>query len=133
MSQGSLIQRFDNRLSRYLVVGVISTATHFIALILLVELFSAPILPATALAFCASLAVSFSLNYLFAFRARTPVIDSFMRFTLVTLAGLSLNLGAMELLVNRLGIHYILANCVAIVLVTANNFSLHVLWTFKHR
>jgi dolichol-phosphate mannosyltransferase len=127
------LARFDNRLSRYLVVGVISTATHFGALILLVERFAMGILAATALAFCASLLVSFALNYLFAFRANTPVIDSFVRFTLVTLAGLSLNMGTMELLVNRLEIHYIIANCVAIILVTANNFSLHLLWTFKHR
>ena len=39
--------------------------------------------------------------------------------------GLSLNVGVMELFVNHLGVHYVYANCVAIVIVTTNNFSFH--------
>lgn len=126
-----LLKFFDSVFSRYLLVGLASTATHVGVLALLVELFFADILLATVLAFSASLAVSFLLNYYFAFRANTRVIESFVKFTIVCLTGLSLNVLVMEIFVNRIGMHYGFATLVAIAVVTANNFSLHYFWTFR--
>lgn len=131
---GLLLVIVDNTFARYVVVGLLSTVTHVGTLAFLIELFSLPVGPATVFAFTASLLVSFSLNYLFAFRADTVVFSSFFRFTTVALLGLLLNVLIMELFVNRLGIHYGYATLIAIAVVTANNFSLHYFWTFeKHR
>ncbi len=127
----TLPQRIDSLFSRYLLVGLISTATHVGVLAFLVELSHSDILLATVLAFSASLAVSFLLNYYFAFRASTKVVESFAKFTIVCLTGLGLNMLVMEMFVNRIGIHYGFATLVAIVVVTLNNFSLHYFWTFK--
>ena len=125
------LQLIDSVFGRYLLVGLLSTITHVATLALLMELFHADILWATVMAFSASLAVSFLLNYYFAFRANTRVIESFVKFTLVCVTGLSLNVLVMELFVNRMGMHYGFATLVAIAVVTANNFSLHYFWTFK--
>ncbi len=125
------LEFIDSVFSRYLLVGLLSTITHVATLALLIERFRTDILLATVLAFSASLAVSFLLNYYFAFRAKTRVIESFVKFTLVCLTGLSLNVLVMELFVNRMGMHYGFATLVAIAVVTANNFSLHYFWTFR--
>lgn len=127
----TVLQLIDTVFSRYLLVGLLSTITHVATLALLIERFHTDILLATVLAFSASLAVSFLLNYYFAFRANTRVIESFVKFTLVCLTGLSLNVLVMELFVNRMGMHYGFATLVAIAVVTANNFSLHYFWTFR--
>ncbi len=127
------LEFIDSVFSRYLLVGLLSTITHVATLALLIERFRTDILLATVLAFSASLAVSFLLNYYFAFRANTRVIESLVKFTIVCLAGLSLNVLVMEIFVNRMGIHYGFATLVAIVVVTLNNFSLHYFWTFKNK
>ncbi len=126
-----LLQLIDSIFSRYLLVGLASTATHVGVLALLVELFDTDILLATVLAFSASLAVSFLFNYYFAFRAKTRVIESFIKFTIVCLTGLAMNVAVMEVFVNRMGMHYGFATLVAIAVVTTNNFSLHYFWTFR--
>lgn len=122
---------FDSTFIRYIFVGILSTATHVGALIVQLEWLNVDLLPATAIAFTASLAVSFTLNYLFAFRAKTKVIESALKFMLVCTSGLVLNMVVMEVFVNRVGLHYGFATLVAIVVVTINNFSLHYFWTFK--
>ncbi len=128
-----LLRLADSTFSRYLVVGLLSTATHVGVLMLLVESLRTPVVPATAVAFSASLVVSFLLNYVFAFRADTVVVTSFLRFTAVALLGLLLNIIIMEVFVNRVGLHYGYALMIAIVVVTLNNFSLHYFWTFEKR
>ncbi len=117
--------------SRYVVVGLLSTATHVGVLAIQMEWLDADVLVATVIAFIASLIVSFSLNYIFAFRSNAKVIKSAVKFTIVALAGLALNVLVMEVFVNRVGLHYGFATLVAIVVVTINNFSLHYFWTFK--
>ena len=119
---------------RYVVVGLLSTVTHVGVLAWLVEWFSVAVVPATIFAFSASLVVSFALNYVFAFRADTVVVSSFLRFMTVALLGLLLNVLVMDVFSNYLGIHYGYAVLIAIVVVTLNNFTLHYFWTFeKHR
>ena len=46
----------------------------------------------------------------------------FARFELICLAGLAINLGVLTLLVKRLGLHYLVANAIAIGVATAWNF-----------
>ena len=129
-----LVRLGDSIFGRYLIVGGLSTLTHVAVLAMLIEWFGVAVVPATVVAFSASRVVSFALNYLFAFRADTVVVTSFLRFTSVALLGLLLNVAIMEFFVNRLGLHYGYAMLIAIGVVTLNNFSLHYFWTFeKHR
>ena len=126
-----LLDLVDNVFTRYVLVGLLSTATHVGVLAMQMEWLDANVLVATVIAFGASLVVSFGLNYLFAFRSNARVIESALKFTIVTLLGLGLNLVVMEVFVNRVGLHYGFATLVAIVVVTLNNFSLHFFWTFR--
>ena len=121
----------NNTFTRYLVVGGLSTLTHFGVLILLVENLLLGVVLATGIAFTASLIVSFSLNYVYAFRSHTPVVDSFFKFVLVSLIGLCLNVLVMEISVNQLGMDYRLGYFVSIFFVTTSNFLLHYIWTFR--
>lgn len=119
--------------SRYVLVGLLSTATHVGTLALQMEWMNADILLATVNAFTASLVVSFSLNYLFAFRSNAKVVESAIKFIIVCLTGLALNVLVMDIVVNVVGLHYGFATLLAIVVVTMNNFSLHYFWTFKQK
>ncbi|MGV6826839.1 MAG: GtrA family protein [bacterium] len=126
-----MLDLIDTIFSRYVLVGLLSTATHVGVLAMQMEWLDMDILVATVIAFTASLIVSFALNYVFAFRSNSKVIESAIKFTIVCVAGLTLNVLVMEIFVNRVGLHYGFATLVAIVVVTINNFSLHYFWTFR--
>lgn len=86
---------------------------------------------ATAKILAAQLAIfnNFAWNELWTFADRAAPRASagqrlirFARFELICLAGLAINLGVLTLLVKRLGLHYLVANAIAIGVATAWNF-----------
>lgn len=60
-----------------------------------------------------------------------PLVKRFLRFELICLAGLLLNLGVLTLCVKRLGMHYLLGNVIAIAVSTAWNFLLNLRWNWS--
>lgn len=71
---------------------------------------------------------NFAWNELWTFADRTAAhgvgarLVRFLRFELICLAGLAINLGVLTLCVRQFGFHYLLANLVAIGVSTAWNF-----------
>jgi dolichol-phosphate mannosyltransferase len=58
-------------------------------------------------------------------------VTRFLRFELICLAGLLLNLGVLTLCVKRLGMHYLVANAIAIGISTAWNFLVNLRWNWS--
>ena len=59
--------------------------------------------------------------------------EEFIRFALVGLSGLLVNLGSYVLLTRKMGLNIALASPVAIELSILSNYFLNDVWTFKHR
>ena len=88
-------------------------------------------LPAAVCSFVVAVTNNYLWNRLWTFRSsRGHVYHQGMRFLVVSLAALGLNLAILRVLVG-LGTDKILAQAVAIVLVTPFSFSANKLWSFR--
>jgi dolichol-phosphate mannosyltransferase len=59
------------------------------------------------------------------------MIRQFLKYCIVGGSGVVINLGATYLLTERMGMWYILSNCVGISIAMVTNFLLNKYWTFK--
>lgn len=85
-----------------------------------------------------SIISNFLLNNRFTFSDRRghgmiPLLKSLLRFNMVSLFGIGINLFAIWLLTSVFGIYYLLSNCVGIVLATSWNYLVNNWWTWKWR
>ncbi|MEM6544185.1 MAG: GtrA family protein [Pseudomonadota bacterium] len=115
---------------RFLLVGLLSTATHFLVLVLLYRHLGFGIPIASVLSFFCSLAVSYVLNRSFTFRSQTEHRVGVPRYTVVTLSGLLWNVAIMCLMVERLQLNFYLSFVSMSVIVALNNYLLSKKWIF---
>lgn len=118
-----------SELGRYALVGGLSFAVDFGALILGYRVLSLPVWIATSLGFWLSFVVNFAANKYWTFGARTRTAGQIWRYsvlvgvnylaTVVIVAGLS-----------HLGLDVVLAKAVAVVLLTASTFVAYRHWVF---
>src|SRR3989338_4367121 len=99
------------KLIRYLIAGGSATAVHFLVLILLTEYVGVWYLASSGIAFVYGVTVSFTLQKWWTFsEASTDMIPmQALHYLYVTLAGLVVNAGLLFVLVDVLGMWYIVA------------------------
>lgn len=112
-------------------VGAVSTAIHYLVLIALVRLGAMSAVLASVLGFAAGAASNYWLNYRVTFRSSRRHRDALSSFMLVAGTGLVLNTLIMATFVQRLGVHYLVSQVVATVLVLIWNFLANRAWTFS--
>jgi len=83
-----------------------------------------------------SIISNFVLNNYFTFRDRRPsgvkpFFNYLVKFNLVSLAGLGLNMGVLWLLTEVFGIYYLLSNLCGIAVATLWNYLVNTWWTWK--
>ena len=89
-------------------------------------------LAAATCSFLVAVTSNYVLNRLWTFRAqRAGVAAQGMRFLVVSLASLGANLGVLHLLIRFGGVDKLLAQAIAIVVVTPLNFVGNKLWSFR--
>jgi putative flippase GtrA len=115
--------------SRFGIIGVITTVTHVIVAIGLIELFQTHPVPANGLAFISANLLSYFANTLWSFNQR-PGLQSFRRFVLVSLLGFCLTL-AITTAVAAAGLPYQLGIGLVVLLLPVMSFCAHALWTYK--
>lgn len=113
------------------IVGGLSTLTHFLALVGLVELGGVDPTYANLAAFSASLAVAFPLNHYFTFGDPRSPQRTFGPYLITVLLGLTWNQSIMWIGVAKLQAPYFLVFIAVTVAVAANNFLLSRYWAFK--
>jgi len=118
------------RAVRFGVVGLGGVLTNSGCLVLLHGGLHLPLALASALAAEIAIVHNFLWNNRWTFQAGRPTFRRLMRFNLVSLAGLGVNVALVNGLVHWLAWHYLLANLVAIGLVAAVNFALSSVWTW---
>lgn len=118
---------------RYGVVGVIGALVHMSTLFLLVELHVTGPLVATTTGFVLALLISYAMNRMWTFGYAGSYWASLIRYCVVSLVGLGLNILIITLFTDFLGLWYGWGAFVAVGAVAVNNFVLNNAWTFTHR
>ena len=118
-------------LLKFSVVGLSGYVVNLAVYVSLLKGAGLHYLPAAVCSFVVAVTNNYLWNRLWTFRSsRGHVYHQGMRFLVVSLAALGLNLVILRVLVG-LGTDKILAQAVAIVLVTPFSFSANKLWSFR--
>lgn len=115
---------------RYAGVGVVSTATHYVVLVTLKEIFHVNPVIGTVIGYGLGTLVSYTLNRQFTFKTRPEFARGLAKFVLVNIVGMSLNALIMYTLTG-LGFYYLLAQVIATGTVFIFNFTAARLFVFK--
>ncbi|MFC1892991.1 GtrA family protein, partial [Chloroflexota bacterium] len=124
------------RFLKFCLVGLIGVLVNMGLLWLLTEIVGFPYLVSAAFSIESSIVSNFLLNDRFTFRdRRSPQaktrLGRLLKFNLVSLAGLVLNMGVLWLFTEVLGIYYLLSNLCGIVAATLWNYLVNIWWTWK--
>jgi putative flippase GtrA len=120
------------QLAQFCVVGLSGYAVNLVVFTALVRALEVHYLVAAVASFLVAVANNYSLNRAWTFRRnRGHVGVQGARFLVVSTAALAANLVALAVLV-RLGLDEIVAQALAIALVTPVNFAGNKLWSFRH-
>lgn len=119
------------KLFRFGVSGALATLVHFLTLILLVEVGIVSPVWATVAGSAMGALVNYSLNRRYTFDSRKPHRDAGPKFLTVALGTGLLNAMLVYVGTDLLGLHYLLVQCIATLIVFLANFLLNSAWTFR--
>lgn len=116
---------------KFLGVGSIATIIQYCLLIFLVELFSLNHIIASSLSFIISSIINYTMNYKITFNSNLKHRIVFPRFVVIVTFGVILNTTILKLSIDKLELHYILAQIISTTLILFWNFIANYFWSFK--
>ena len=119
------------RFVKFGVVGASGLLVNTLVLFLGYEVAHMPLALASMLAVETAVGNNFIWNNLWTFGQRSFTLDQFLKFNLVSLACMALTVAVLTTLVQWFGIHYLLANLLAVGVTTVWNFIANSLWTWN--
>jgi len=124
------------RFAKFCLVGLSGVLINMGLLWLLTEFAGLFYLLSAAISIETSILSNFTLNDYFTFPdRRLPGAKSFvsrlLKFNLVSLAGLALNMGVLGLLTEVFGVYYLLSNLCGIAVATLWNYLVNTWWTWR--
>jgi putative flippase GtrA len=119
-----------SQFGKFLLVGGFSTALQYLVLAVLVQTAGTDPVVASSIGYVSSAAVNYDLNYRLTFRSRVPYFGGMGRFALVHAAAFLLNGAIMAAGTKALGVHYLVTQVVATIVVLFWNFFANRRWTF---
>jgi dolichol-phosphate mannosyltransferase len=125
---------FVRRLGKFLVVGASGVVVNNAALFTLYQVLRLPLVGASTAAVALSIVNNFIWNDRWTFEQHNGAFSSgmrrFARFGVASFGGLVLTTLTLWLLVNELGVHYLVANCIAAGAGAASNYLVNTRWTY---
>jgi putative flippase GtrA len=118
------------RAAVYLAVGLVGFAVDFGLLVLLREVFAAPVWLAATVAFWASLGVVFLTNKYVTFGARGTGPRQLVRYFALLAVNYVVTLGVLAL-AERIGVGYQVGKVVAVAMTTVWNYFAYEFWVFR--
>ncbi len=133
MTQPAPRRPIVGRFLKWSVVGTVGAGVDYAVLILLVEAVGLDPLISQGISFSAAVVNNYLWNRTWTFgdMPRRPVAAQFTQFLLVSIAGLGIRTVIFIVLYQVLGIWYIFATAVAILVVLTWNFLVNLGWTFR--
>ena len=133
------LQQSGKQFVKFAVVGGIGTIVNLVVLkatLLIWGRFAAETpfaveIFASGLAFAVAVVNNYLLNRWWTFRSKGSFGGEFVKFLIVSIAGLGLNELAFWLFRGQLGIGVLVSQCLAILCVLPFNFVVNKLWSFK--
>jgi putative flippase GtrA len=119
-----------SQFGRFFLVGGFSTALQYLILFALVQAGGVDPVVASSVGYVLSALANYDLNYRLTFRSRVPYLGGMLRYALVMTTGLLLNGAIMAAGTKVLGMHYLVAQVAATVVVLFWNFYAHRRWTY---
>lgn len=107
---------------RFATVGAVATAAHYAVLIALVQFGGVDPVTATVCGFAVGAVVSYTLNRRYTFAVRPAYMRGFLKFAIVIGIGAVLNAAIVALFI-RVGLHYMVAQVIATLVVLIWNFA----------
>ena len=134
-TRGALARRENwMQLIRFCLVGASGYAVNLAVYTLLLKVAGVHYLLAATGSFLVAVTSNYTWNRLWTFRGqRGHVAYQGLRFLVVSTIALAANLVILQLLVDSFDVGKVLAQAIAIVLVTPVNFVGNKLWSFRHR
>ena len=121
------------QLLKFSAVGLSGFAVNLAVYSVLLRRVGLHYLPAAICSFAVAVTNNYLWNRLWTFReTRGDLYHQGVRFLVVSLIALALNLGILRVLV-EFGANKIVAQAIAIILVTPFSFSVNKLWSFRRR
>lgn len=120
------------RFIRYSAVGALATATHYLVLVLCVEVAAWPAWLGSGLGAVIGAQVAYLGNRRYTFAHRGAIGASWLRFQGTALLGALLGMAVVAAGV-RIGVHYLLAQMLATGLSLALTFAINRGWSFAER
>lgn len=117
-------------LIKFLIVGGSATALHYGLLFLFVQFAGLTPVVATSIAYSISSIYNYLLNYYATFKSDASHQTAVIKFAGVAGSGLLINAGIIYALTN-LGIHYLIAQLLATLVILVWNYVIHKYWTYK--
>lgn len=121
------------RFFRYGVVGGFGTVIHLVIIFLFVEYFKLTPIVSSVAGFFIVLVVSYFLNRLWTFQANTKTKFQFIKYVIVSLIGLVINISIMYITIDILLWPYLLGAITMSFFVALTNFILNQVWTFNNK
>ncbi len=124
------------RVAKFLLVGLSGVGVNMGLLWLLTEVFGLHYLVSASISIETSIVSNFLLNNYFTFHDRNlPGARNFfsrlIKFNVISLSGLAINLGVLWALTELLGLYYILSNLFGIAAASIWNYTANNWWTWK--
>ena len=115
---------------RFALVGVLATLTTYAVLIVGVEGLHLDAVMASVAGYGLGVIVNYSLNYRFTFNSEQHHHVVLPKFLIVAGSGMIINASVMYAGIKWIGIHYVLAQLVAVMIVFTLSYAANRLWTF---
>lgn len=120
------------RFVKFASVGVVATASHYVVLLVLVNLFAMNAVVASSIGYIVGGVVNYVLNYQHTFQSSEPHAIAAPKFFTIAIIGFFINGSVMSFALNSLEFHYLVSQVVATLTVLIWNFLGNSYWTF-HR
>jgi putative flippase GtrA len=118
------------QLLRFVGVGGLATALHYLILVALVNSAGLDATLASSAGYALSTMFNYALNRHLTFRSRRSHGSALPRFLLLAIVGLAINTATVWLLVQQFALHYLVAQIVATALTLCWNFIAARYWAF---
>lgn len=115
---------------RFGVVGGASAVVYALTIVICVFGFGVGVAVATIPGYLASMVLNYTLQKIWTFRSDAAHITSVPKYLFVHIVGIGINYGAVEALMSLVGLHYLIAQAIAVTLVAIWSYFAQKYWTF---
>jgi dolichol-phosphate mannosyltransferase len=122
------------RIARFAIVGAVGLGVNSLVLWLLTDHAAIYYLLSSVIATEAAILCNFGLNHAWTFRAHSdgrPLFGRLLRFNLISVGGLTVTIVMLFALKQMAGLHYLIANTIAVFSASAWNYAANRRWTWQ--